>query len=847
MKLQYFCHNKHRRVAVAAHPTLNGIDYLEVLDRQAPEGSPRQQTLLVRCLKEVPGLTATNVRIEGGVRVSPVRVTWAFRADAIPADRLTPAEQAYFAGLPQPERLLVVRTDAPGDYSPYRLLLVRSAADDAPPEDFDPQLREVEFSFKVECPDEFDCREEQVCPPEPLSGPPINYLAKDYSSFRRLMLDRLSAVMPDWQERNPADVGIALVEVLAYAADHLSYYQDAVATEAYLGTARRRVSLRRHARLLDYRLHEGCNARAWVTLQVDGAGDGLRLKRHDPAGGHRTRFLTRTGEPRVIHPDDLEKARQEWRPLVFEPLHDLTLYQAHNRIAFYTWGDDRCCLPRGATRATLKDDPANRLRLRPGDVLIIEEQRGPETGLEADADPAHRQAVRLVEVKPEATLVPDGDGERLPGDLLTDPLTGQAVVEIRWHREDALTFPLCLSEVVGGELKENISVALGNVVLADHGLTLEHQPLQPETVPETGTYRPELAHRDITHRIPYRHKEAGKQPAGEQLIQEPREALPAVELVEDTHRWNAVGDLLSSSRFARDVVVEMEDDRRALLRFGDGLLGRAPVPGTRFLATYRVGNGEAGNVGAEAIYHVVTPLAGIVGVRNPLPATGGVEPEAPEQGRLYAPYAFRRQQRAVTEADYARMCQDHPEVQKAVARFRWTGSWYTVFITVDRRGGLPVDGAFEGELVQFLERFRLAGHDLEIEPPRFVPLDVVLTVCVAPGHLRSEVKRELLQVFSNRDLPGGRRGFFHPDNFTFGQPVYLSQIVAAAMQVPGVAWVDTDDTPPSVNRFRRRGEPSRGEVQAGRIEMHPLEIARVDNDPNRPENGRIDFVMKGEL
>lgn len=70
------------------------------------------------------------------------------------------------------------------------------------------------------------------------------------------MLDRLANIIPDWQERNPSDIGIAAVEVLAYAGDHLSYFQDAVATEAYLDTARRRVSMRRHARLLDYPMHE---------------------------------------------------------------------------------------------------------------------------------------------------------------------------------------------------------------------------------------------------------------------------------------------------------------------------------------------------------------------------------------------------------------------------------------------------------------------------------------------------------------------------------------------------------------------------------------------------------------
>ena len=82
------------------------------------------------------------------------------------------------------------------------------------------------------------------------------------------MLDRLSLLAPGWSERSAADLGVALVELLAYAADNLSYRQDAIANEAYLATARQRVSVRRHARLVDYALHEGCNARAWVHLKV---------------------------------------------------------------------------------------------------------------------------------------------------------------------------------------------------------------------------------------------------------------------------------------------------------------------------------------------------------------------------------------------------------------------------------------------------------------------------------------------------------------------------------------------------------------------------------------------------
>jgi hypothetical protein len=158
-----------------------------------------------------------------------------------------------------------------------------------------------------------------------------------------------------------------------------------------------------------------------------------------------------------------------------------------------------------------------------------------------------------------------------------------------------------------------------------------------------------------------------------------------------------------------------------------------------------------------------------------------------------------------------------------------------------------VDDAFEEDLALFLERFPLAGYDLEIEPPVFVPLDIAMTVCVEPGVLRSDVHIALLEMFSNRSIPGGRQGFFHPDHFTFGQPVHLSRIVATAMSVQGVRWVDVDATPPKQNRFHRFGRSPAGEMDAGVLRTARLEIARLDNDPSLPENGRIEFFMEGGL
>ena len=211
-----------------------------------------------------------------------------------------------------------------------------------------------------------------------------------------------------------------------------------------------------------------------------------------------------------------------------------------------------------------------------------------------------------------------------------------------------------------------------------------------------------------------------------------------------------------------------------------------------------------------------------------------------EEVRQFAPQAFRVQERAVTEADYAEVAQRHAEVQKAAATFRWTGSWYTVFVTIDRKGGLPVNEDFKHDIREHLGRYRIAGYDLEINSPVFVPLDILLMVCVKQGYFQGNVKKTLFEVFSRHDLANGQRGFFHPDNFTFGLPVYLSQVYQRATEVAGVASVE-------VKRFERWGKGPNNEKEDGFLKPAALEIIRLDNDPNFPENGKIDFQLYGGL
>jgi hypothetical protein len=1008
----------------------------------------------------------------------------------------------------------------------YRLQLKRC-------QKVDPQFASYRFTTTPEVTD-VDPKSPPKCGPRKQSEPQPNYLARDFNSFRQLLFDRIALLVPQWKERHVPDLGVTLIELLAYVGDYLSYFQDAVGTEAYLHTARQRISVRRHARLVDYQLHEGCNARTFLQVNIEtedipiNGDDAFFTTAHPdpkfadqvmleesalerlPPGSFQPfevmslpalpsvlRASDVTNAPALIHflaggsesalsaersrlsqalskalpvdlleslrghqPDADERATEKLVEDLINALNDLsgqcclheklgidrhakrdgartggrlgltirqentdllraqlngyianqgvrehTLFQAHNCIAFYTWDQDECCIPVGATRATLRDeecsevtrhaldlpptvasaqragdgasgvppsaesvdDPCDVLctsqlhdwrlkNLSPGDVLIFEEILGPQTHQRADANPAHRQAVRLTRVR-----------------HCFDPINRQRIVEIAWDPADALRFPLCVSSIGPAEncCKHNpeISVARGNVLLVDHGLwggreeylgvtdygpaplTCHQNALEAERVapPRSKLLRPVLNDADLTFASSLPEKwsatDAFKQKAAEALPSlevfgfpravEPEDAVrdPRIEpqtlinledldfpldlfrryptrelqeqqrleailspdaawflrhysdpdrfevlrsVVEDTSRgpsvpspgsddpecnrlkcefdafvqslrravaWSPKAHLLSSRPEHQHVVVEMDDERRARLRFGDNELGRRPAADLSFMARYRRGNGVAGNIGAEAIKHVVLrggSLGGIASVRNPLPAAGGTEPESPGHAKWHAPHAFKTLQRAITADDYAALVRRDfaRRVQQAHASMHWTGSFYAIELAVDPASAVTDLNALLREIEDYLQRYRRIGHHMQARPPQYVGLQIDMVVCVRSGHLRAHVQRELFDRFSNRTLSDGTLGFFHPDKFTFGDALYLSRIVCEAKRVEGVENVD-------VTRFERYGRGDEGELYAGVMHFGPLEIPRLDNDCQRPEFGRFCLDVRG--
>jgi predicted phage baseplate assembly protein len=312
--------------------------------------------------------------------------------------------------------------------------------------------------------------------------------------------------------------------------------------------------------------------------------------------------------------------------------------------------------------------------------------------------------------------------------------------------------------------------------------------------------------------------------------------------VRDDHNnvWSPEADLLGLDPLQRGFVLETERDGTAYLRFGDGEHGTAPSPGDVFRASYRVGNGIAGNIGRDTLGHVLTTNTRVVSVRNPLPAGGGRDPETMEQVRQRAPWAFRTQLRAVTEDDYGVVALRDAAIRAARGTLRWTGSWRTAFVALDPAPGAPPPDELARETLQRLELLRMAGVDTGAEPAVIVGLRVALSICVLPRYARGQVLQALQGIFTAGPTCDGRPGLLDPANFSFGQTVYLSPFIAAAQAVQGVASVQA-------TAFQRVDDPARDSVGTGFITMQRLEIARIDNDPSRPDRGIFELTLDGGL
>jgi hypothetical protein len=802
-----------RLADLIASTAYNGIDFVEI-------ASTSQTRLVVHFLNAVT--------VQGTLTgTAPVQVTGGESVSAVP---VLPIAAADWGADDQGRPLLTLTTAFCGDFSSYQLSIASPV--------LDPYFASVRFTFKAGCPSTLDCAPPARTCDLPSGAPAIDYLAKDFASFRAALLDYSATAYPYWVERDEADLGLMLAELLSAVGDDLSYQQDRIAAEATLATATQRRSVIRHARLVDYEPAPATSARVLLQVDVSTATvpSGVVVLAPQPDS---TTLAFELGDGLL----DPGTGQLSTAPLLVDPRwnrRDPTASPPADRIVPYLWDDAQGCLTAGSTQLWVRGH---------GFAFPIGDPQAGTSGLavliDTDAatpvDPPIREVVHLTGAFEE-----------------TDTLYGVPVTRLTWDADEALTQDHDLGR----------TRLAGNLVGASEGrrytetFVIDPDPAAPDaalaavarTGPDAGCAgtAPIHLHTLRQGRLAWLRAADGDATPEVYVLALPpdtgdpprpwrwRRRLLDADLFEEAYTIDPVRyrDLRASGGGAPWFEYDGHDGDS--IRFGDGTFGERPAAGTRFEVTYRVTSATAGNVAAGSVTTVGPAMSAVLlAVTNPFAAAGGAGEEPLDRVRRDAPQAFRsRQFRAVRAQDYDATAQELDWVLDAGTAMRWTGSWLTVFTTAQPAWQQAIPVREHLQLIELLGRRRIAGYEVYTPGPRYAGLDLIVTVCAETWALRGEVTAAVGAELGTGRRADGKPAFFAPGSSRFGTPLERSDLEAAIQRAAGVDGVIGIE-------YRRRGYLPQFVPMPEVVTVAHDEIIGVAGDPSWPDRGSVRVVVEG--
>jgi uncharacterized phage protein gp47/JayE len=520
----------------------------------------------------------------------------------------------------------------------------------------------------------------------------IDYLARDYASIRRELLDLIPQKLPEWTDRTEADFGVVLIELFSYVADILSYYQDRIANEVFLTTAQERRSVIQHLRLIGYEMAPAAPASAALSIIVgNNQQQTIEIRKGD-------QFATPTTKDRPS--------------VTFEYINDQPLVIDLSQLAL-----NSAAKPDGSPLPNFKEA-----------LKVIPVVQG-------------RSVIK------EVLAVSDGTpNQRYP-----------------------LAQPAALASSI-------------QIVMA--------------TTPPTPPWR-------------LRQNLVFSQPAYTP------EQLAALQY------QDRIASTLGFSRSADpDFATQTDENDITTVIFGDGQYGMIPPVGVQILASYRVGGGSNGNVGAGQITTLVkSAQLQLIGAKviNRDAASGGADRESTDHAIKFAPTVFSSMQRAVTASDYVAQARLFPGVSKARAEAtNW--NFIKLYIAPTGDGEFPTD-TLKNNLIAYFEDKRMLTTFIQVENPNYVSIQLRATFGAKPyfkqGDVQADAKAAIAALFD----------FAKAD---FGQILYLSTIYQVLETLPGIDHI-------FVKRFNRADEladiTSDGRIVLSENEIPVLRPADLKIDP----------------
>lgn len=263
--------------------------------------------------------------------------------------------------------------------------------------------------------------------------------------------------------------------------------------------------------------------------------------------------------------------------------------------------------------------------------------------------------------------------------------------------------------------------------------------------------------------------------------------------------WNEVDSLAFSTGADNDFEIERDDINRITVILGDNSNGRIPPAGSILRITYRVGNGEAGNVGEGTITTLIDTISFLgqpvsLEVTNDESFTGGSDGPSLEELRRNIPRSIRTLNRAVTAEDFRTLSESFPGIGAARAFSSFLASEDAcgcgVRLVVAAENGGNVAQVVKDDLLNYLNDRKMITTEIEIADGVQVPINVNIDVFYRQGYTQDQISTGVEDAIE---------AAFEFGTITFGQQIVLSDLYTRVMNVEGVHYI-------TVNSFYREPE-----------------------------------------
>ena len=273
-----------------------------------------------------------------------------------------------------------------------------------------------------------------------------------------------------------------------------------------------------------------------------------------------------------------------------------------------------------------------------------------------------------------------------------------------------------------------------------------------------------------------------------------RGSLNSLQVFVNNTKWIEVKNLLNSGSADRHYYTFMNENDEMTVQFGNGLKGSLlPTGVDNVRARYRKGIGTLGNTDPNTITNVMGISSAIKAVTNPIPSSGGTDPEDLENVKTMAPLSLKTFDRAVSLEDYQNIAILYSGIAKAKAFLAKPESGLAngtvIIIIAPSGGGGEASNRLKADFRSFIDERRDTTIPLRIKSYIPVKLYIKLYVRVKSSHLQSTVKLSVILALSDSQNKDGTYNFFAFNRLQFGQTIYLSDIYNIVAKVDGVEFL----------------------------------------------------------